>query len=658
MGASPIETKRGGPSSRIESQYSPQRVVMLACLTGVLCYLTARLGGLLTPRPLLVSPLWLGNVLLTAMLLLVRRRTWPALLVPGLAGFVLYDLQAGEPIRSVVSFVLSNAVEVLVAAWCLSSSFNGVPRLNSVKALAKYSFYAVFLAPFLGAFLGALSSSSYYWPSWRVAFLSEAIGFLTLMPAILGWVGEIPTWSQKQGGYYAEVATLVVAWVVVGYLVFDTAEKSISPALLYSLVPLLLWSTLRFGSIGASTSMLAIAFVSIWGAVHGRGPFTGPGQLIQVLSLQLFLFFTAAPFMVLAVLVEQHKHDVHALRESEERLRVGAEISRMYAWEWDPATDSVQRTAESAHILGLAGATHQGSAKEYFTQIHPDDRTGLWGLVNSLTPGDPVYRTQYRRFHPSGDLLWLEERGCGRFDEKGKMVRLVGMTVDITDRKRAEEALASVGRRLISSQEQERHRIARELHDDIGQRLALLTGHLDQLSQGSPDVPDTVRGRLSELEKQSSEIATDVQTLSHGLHSSKLRILGVAAAIRGFCTELSEQKKVRIAFKNYDVPASLPEELSLCLFRVTQEALHNAEKHSGVRHFGVQLWGTPGEIHLTIMDTGAGFDKEVAKESLGLGLTSMQERMNLLNGMLSIETQPGRGTKVRASFPLISKRNS
>ena len=159
--------------------------------------MAARLGGVLTPRPLLVSPLWMGNVLLTSVLLLVHRRTWPALLAAGLAGFVFYDLQAGEPIRSVVSFVLSNAVEVLTAAWCLTSSFDGVPRLNSLRALAKYSFYAVFLAPFLGAFLGALSSNSYYWPSWKVAFLSEAIGFLTLMPAILGWAREIPTWSRK-----------------------------------------------------------------------------------------------------------------------------------------------------------------------------------------------------------------------------------------------------------------------------------------------------------------------------------------------------------------------------------------------------------------------------------------------------------------------------
>lgn len=111
--------------------------------------------------------------------------------------------------RSIVWLILSNAVEVLTAVLCLSSSFDGVPRLNSVKALAKYSFYAVFLAPFAGTFLGALSTSDHYWASWKVAFFSEALGFLTLMPAILGWAREIPTWAQKPRAFYLEAAALI-----------------------------------------------------------------------------------------------------------------------------------------------------------------------------------------------------------------------------------------------------------------------------------------------------------------------------------------------------------------------------------------------------------------------------------------------------------------
>ena len=200
-----------------------------ACLVATLCYLAARLGGALILRPQMVSPLWMGNVLLVSLLLLVRREIWPLLLAAGLAGFLVYDLQAGTPIRSIVWLVLSNAVEVLTAALCLSYSFGGVPRLNSVKALAKYSFYAVFLAPFVGAFPGALSTPSNYWSSWKVAFFSEALGFLTLMPAILGWAREILTRARKPRIFYPEAAATLSALAFLGYFAFAAPGGTARP---------------------------------------------------------------------------------------------------------------------------------------------------------------------------------------------------------------------------------------------------------------------------------------------------------------------------------------------------------------------------------------------------------------------------------------------
>jgi PAS domain S-box-containing protein len=229
---------------------------------------------------------------------------------------------------------------------------------------------------------------------------------------------------------------------------------------------------------------------------------------------------------------------------------------------------------------------------------------------------------------------------------------------DITERKLVEASLASVSHRLIEAQEQERTRIARELHDDIGQRLALLAIELEQLQQNPPNLPAEVRSRMGELQKQTSEIAADIHSLSHELHSSKLEYLGVAAAMKGFCKEFGEQQKVEIDFKTHDLPGPLPPDISLCLFRVLQEALHNSARHSGVRYFEVQLWGTSGEIHLTVADSGAGFESEAAKESRGLGLISMEERLKLLNGTFSIESQPKRGTTIHARVPLSSSSGS
>ncbi len=161
-----------------------------------------------------------------------------------------------------------------------------------------------------------------------------------------------------------------------------------------------------------------------------------------------------------------------------------------------------------------------------------------------------------------------------------------------------------------------------------------------------------VRSHVGELKNQISDIATDIQTLSHRLHSSKLEYLGLATAMRSFCKEFGEQQKVEIDFETHDLPSALSPEISLCIFRVLQEALHNSAKYSGVRHFEVRSWGTSNGVHLTVSDFGSGFDIEAAKAGRGLGLISMDERLKILNGTLSIESQLKRGTTIHAFVPL------
>jgi PAS domain S-box-containing protein len=232
-----------------------------------------------------------------------------------------------------------------------------------------------------------------------------------------------------------------------------------------------------------------------------------------------------------------------------------------------------------------------------------------------------------------------------------ELVGAVVAFVDITDRKLAETALANVSRKLIEAQEQERTRIGRDLHDDIGQRLTMAAVELQILSE-NPVILGEVRSRMGELEKQISNIATDIQSLSHELHSAKLQYLGIVGAVKGFCREFGEQQKEEVDFESHDLPSPLSADISLCLFRVLQEALHNSAKHSGVQHFEVRLWGASDEIHLTVRDSGAGFDTEAVKQGRGLGLISMEERVKVLNGIFSIESQPQRGTTIHARVPL------
>jgi signal transduction histidine kinase len=253
---------------------------------------------------------------------------------------------------------------------------------------------------------------------------------------------------------------------------------------------------------------------------------------------------------------------------------------------------------------------------------------------------------------PDGTTRWVKAHGEPVSDTGGRIVALRGTAQDITERKLAEEAVAGMSRKLIEAQEQERIRIGRELHDDITQRLALLSVEIQRVKEVSPITYGDLRRRMDELEKRTSEISAGVQSLSHELHSSRLEYLGLVSAMRGFCREFGDKHKVEVAFDSEGMPAIVPQEISICLFRVMQEGLHNAVKHSGVRFFQVKMHGSPTEIQLIVRDSGVGFDPELIKDTQGLGLISMQERLRLVHGAISITSRPHSGTEINIRVPL------
>ena len=239
-----------------------------------------------------------------------------------------------------------------------------------------------------------------------------------------------------------------------------------------------------------------------------------------------------------------------------------------------------------------------------------------------------------------------------RYNEDGSFAGYIGTAVDITERKLAEEALSTVSQKLIEAHEEESTRIARELHDDIIQRLALLSVRLDYLKQSPPASAAELKQEIGAASQEIADLASDIQALSHRLHSSKLEFLGLEAAAAEFCEELSNRHGVEIDLHFENIPTTLPPEISLCLYRVLQEALQNVVKHSGSRRARVSLNGEVDNVELTVQDSGVGFDPQEAMRGRGLGLTSMKERLKLVGGQLSIHSERGRGTTIHALVPL------
>lgn len=341
-----------------------------------------------------------------------------------------------------------------------------------------------------------------------------------------------------------------------------------------------------------------------------------------------------------------------ALRESEETFRVIADTAP--AMIWMSGVDKLG-TFFNERWLAFTGRSLESERGNGWAEgVHPEDFRGCVEAYTRAFNRREPFSTEYRLRRHDGEYRWILDQGVPIFKADGSFAGYIGSGIDVTGRKLAEQALSSVSQRLIEAHEEERARIARELHDDINQRIGLLAATLHHLKQRLPSSVAAFRPEIEEASKQVVELGRDIQSLSHRLHSSKLELLGLTAAAASLCKDCSKLQKVDIDFHAENIPKDLPAEISLCLYRVLQEALQNATKHSGARHFKVSLRGGANDIDLTVQDSGIGFELEDAIRGRGLGLSSMQERLKLVKGQLFIESKAQHGTTVQARVPLSS----
>jgi PAS domain S-box-containing protein len=349
---------------------------------------------------------------------------------------------------------------------------------------------------------------------------------------------------------------------------------------------------------------------------------------------------------------------VSRVRLSDNRLRLAMESGKTVGWDWDIKSGRDFWFGDLESMFGIPSDSYVGRVEDFHRRIHRQDREQVAQAVKDAMNRHQPYTAEFRVLRPDGTIRWVAAKGTFYYAMNGDPERMLGMAVDITERKLAEEALSGVSRRVIEAQERERSRIAWDLHEDIGQRLALLAIAIEQLKMDPPDQKNETLDRLDSVWKQTLDVLTDVKASAHELHSPRLEYLGIAAVMRSFCEEFGKRKRVEIDFRSHDLPGFVSPDISLCLFRVLQEALDNAVKHSGARRFEVRLWSRSHRVSLTVSDSGVGFELETAAKSRGPGLTLMEERVKLLNGTLSIESRPGCGMSVHAEVPLGSESDT
>jgi PAS domain S-box-containing protein len=379
------------------------------------------------------------------------------------------------------------------------------------------------------------------------------------------------------------------------------------------------------------------------------------GRKYIVIALILIL----AQALLIAGLLLQRKRKRKAeavLRESEERFRVMADTTPSLVWMCDAQGRITYLNDRRIAFTGPDPDT--GFGDNWITYVHPDDVERMLSTLYDALKIKQSFSQEYRLRRSDGVYRWMFDVASPRVNGDGSFGGFIGSAIDTTDQKLAQQALEKVSGQLIEAQEKERSRIARDLHDDICQRLALLSMEIEQANRASSGSVAVTKQNLEHIRDHCSEIAGDVQSLSHQLHSSTLDYLGVVGAIRAFCGELSRQHQISIEFTDGNVPEHLPQDISLCLFRIAQEALHNAVKYSGTNQFFVALCAIEEEVQLVVRDAGAGFDVAEAKRNRGLGLVSMQERIHLVHGRFAADSKPGKGTRIFAAVPFVAEDES
>jgi PAS domain S-box-containing protein len=373
------------------------------------------------------------------------------------------------------------------------------------------------------------------------------------------------------------------------------------------------------------------------------------------------------------------------LRESRKLLRTVIDTLPMFVFVKD---------LESNYVMANKAMTDfYGRQQEDFATMTPSSLPIRSGEEKQMILGDDrvVFETRQPYIQPvvpvtkpDGTQTYRYSIKIPLFDDHGELTGLLGVGEDITERKRVEQALQRVydeleqrvedrtaalrqsemaltasqedlrklAGNLLTAQEAERRSFARELHDDLTQRMAILAMDVDALGREYTQVPESMREQMRELQGRIADIASDAQGMARRLHPSILDDLGLVKALKAECVHFSNREGIAVTFEHHEVPADLPKELSLCLYRIAQESLRNIRKHaqSPGAIVGLALDGS-GHIRLTVEDHGNGFSAGEA-DGRGLGLVSMRERARLIGGICSVHSVPGEGTKVDVRLPI------
>jgi PAS domain S-box-containing protein len=435
------------------------------------------------------SPVWPPTGIALVAMLVLGYRVWPAIFV----GAFIVNLTTAGSVATSLGIAAGNTLEGVIGAVLLNRFARGRSAFDRASDIFRFTVLAGLLSTAVSATfgvtalaLGGYASWSIYGAIWLTWWMGDVAGNLVVTPLLLSWI-EQPGLGRLRR-QWIEAALLALVVVLVGQGVFGglgLGAKNYPVA--FACLPVLLWAAFRFGRREAATATAVLAVTAVWGTLRGLGPFAVGTPNESLLLLQAFMATMAVTVLPVAALVWQGKQAEESVRQSAERYRLATETGGMGTWEWAIAMGRVTWSPSLEAIHGMAPGSFPGTLQAVLDEAHPDDRQTLQSAVASAIEGGHAYRLEYRIVRRDGATRWVEGRGRVLRDERGRAERMIGVCMDVTDRKQSEDERL---RLLIEEQ------AARRLAQEAERRLAFL-GEVARSITSSLDL-DTVLQRIAE----------------------------------------------------------------------------------------------------------------------------------------------------------------
>ncbi len=662
------------------------RIVAHALLVFGGYYLGSKIGFALTFSPYPVSTLWPPNSILLAALLLSPTKNWWFIILAAFPAHIAVQMESNVPLVMQLCWFVSNTCEALIGASLYRYFKKDQVQFDSIHDVTLFLICVAFFGPFLSSFLDAAFvilnglGQEGYWHLWRMRFSSNVLAEFTLVPVIIAWSKtDIASFRNLPLKRILESILLATGLIIVTVIVFNGAKAGDggSPALLYAPLPFLLWAATRFGFRALSTSILLVAFFSIWGAVHGHGPFTSADAAQNAFAIQLFLLVFSLPLIYLTAILEERKKVQEGAVENEERLRLAFSAAQMSSWDWDLMEDRITWSDESNNIFGTKVRGRNLNLESFLSFLHPDDRLVVSNAFTRAIQTRSPYDIEYRILTPDGKIQWVTSKGEVLFNANGHPIRMHGMNVDITQRKEAELVEREQRRELyLLSRVAVLGEFTGTLAHELNQPLAAIMSNTQAAQLFlSQDAKEEVRDALNDIIDQNNRAFDVIGRLRELLKKGEVKrspvdineilkkVLNITQSeliMRNIkvCTEIS------MDLPNVEGDPIQLEQVIMNLILNAAEAMNGTEVFD--RRLIVTTLSTSGEVvEVSVEDRGKGIDLEdvdrifkpfftTKEKGLGLGLAISRSIANAHGGKLWVtNNQLEKGATFHLSIPSV-----